>query len=155
MANLRKPLSWQALMTRFKRRNGVARSARTTTVVGNSSPCCNGWGWPREARKEIEAALRLAPSKVSFYRVRAHTYYMERDFPKAIAAYREALAWEPHHLRAYGCIANEGGYVEPVLATLTGRRCSCTPSTGMTAQKATNHSAGRRSLTDLPRSQSA
>ena len=65
----------------------------------------NGWGWPVEARKEIEAARRLAPSKVSFYRVLAHTYYMERDFPKAIAVYREALAWEPHHIRAYGCIA--------------------------------------------------
>ena len=63
------------------------------------------WGWPVEARKEIEVARRLAPSKVSFYRVLAHTYYMERDFPKAIAVYREALAWEPHHIRAYDSIA--------------------------------------------------
>ena len=65
----------------------------------------NGWGWPAEARKEIELGLRLAPSKVTFYRVLAHTYYMERDWPKAIAAYQEALRWEPHHLRAYDCIA--------------------------------------------------
>lgn len=63
------------------------------------------WGWPIEARKEIEMARRLAPSKVYIYRLLAHTYYVERDFPKAIASYREALTWEPHHVRAYDCIA--------------------------------------------------
>ena len=65
----------------------------------------NLWGWPVEARNEVEVARRLAPSKVSLYRLLAHTYYLERNFPKAIAVYREALTWERHHVRAYDCIA--------------------------------------------------
>jgi tetratricopeptide (TPR) repeat protein len=81
----------------------------------------NGWGWPVEGRKEIEKGLGLAPSKVSFYRVLAHTYYMERDFPKAIAAYREALRWEPHHLRAYHCIAEANLAMGDYLTSISNR----------------------------------
>jgi tetratricopeptide (TPR) repeat protein len=59
------------------------------------------WGRPVEARAELEKARAINPSKVTIYRMLAHTYYVERDFTNAIAWYRQALSWEPHHAVAY------------------------------------------------------
>ena len=63
------------------------------------------WGRPAEARMEIEAAMRLEPSKATYYQYLGNTYYMERDFKKAIATYRRALRWESHRLSPYQSIA--------------------------------------------------
>jgi tetratricopeptide (TPR) repeat protein len=59
------------------------------------------WGRPEEGRQEIETALRLNPSKVQTHRVLAHTYYAQRDFPRAVEIYRQAIGWEPHDLPSY------------------------------------------------------
>jgi len=59
------------------------------------------WGWPSEGRAELETALKLAPSKVTIYRVLGQTYYAERDFTNAIAWELKALDREPHHGGAF------------------------------------------------------
>jgi hypothetical protein len=42
------------------------------------------WMRPVEARRQLEIARKLNPSKVQIYRCLAHTYYVERNFPYAI-----------------------------------------------------------------------
>ncbi len=59
------------------------------------------WGWPSEGRAELETALKLAPSKVTIYRVLGQTYYVERDFTNAIAWELKALDREPRHGGAF------------------------------------------------------
>ena len=53
------------------------------------------WGRPVEARRELEIARTLNPSKVQVHRMLALSYYVERDFPNAIAIFRAAISWQP------------------------------------------------------------
>ena len=64
----------------------------------------NCWGRPVEARRELEIARRLNPSKVQIHRTLAHSYYVERDFPRAIEMYRAAINWQPRDLPAQECL---------------------------------------------------
>jgi tetratricopeptide (TPR) repeat protein len=59
------------------------------------------WGRPEEARHKLEIARRLNPSKVQTHRVLGHTYYAERNFPRAVEVYRQAVGWEPHDRPSY------------------------------------------------------
>jgi tetratricopeptide (TPR) repeat protein len=62
-------------------------------------------GWPREGRGEAEISYRLNPAKSTVYRLRANTFYAERDYTNAIKWYQQTLDVEPHHrvaLRAIG-----------------------------------------------------
>jgi hypothetical protein len=73
------------------------------------------WGRPAEARAQLKISESLAPSKVTVYRMLAHTYYVERDYTNAIAWYRRTLGWESHHGVAYEhlgqCYLALGDYV--------------------------------------------
>jgi tetratricopeptide (TPR) repeat protein len=55
------------------------------------------WGRPQEARKQLLISKNLLSSKAIIYRCIAHTYYVERDFPKAIEWYRKALDMDVRH----------------------------------------------------------
>ena len=59
------------------------------------------WGLIDEAHRELEIARRLVPSKVTLFRFLAHLCFVERDYTNATAIYRQALAWEPHHVVAF------------------------------------------------------
>jgi serine/threonine protein kinase len=59
------------------------------------------WGRPEEARKQMETARSLAPSKVTIYRDLGNYYFAKRDYTNAIAWYRTALKWEPHFWPAH------------------------------------------------------
>jgi len=61
---------------------------------------CN-WGRTVEARQQLEVSRRLNPSKVQIHRCLADTYYADRNFPRAIEMYREAIGWERTDLYAH------------------------------------------------------
>jgi hypothetical protein len=63
------------------------------------------WGRPVEARRELNISQGLNPFKVQVHRMMAHTYYVERNFPRAIGIYHEAIAWEEHDLPSHMCLA--------------------------------------------------
>src|SRR5262249_26307741 len=60
------------------------------------------WRWPKEARKQLEISLALAPSKATIYCWIGHAYRAERDYTNAIAWYRKTLQYRPRHAWAYG-----------------------------------------------------
>jgi tetratricopeptide (TPR) repeat protein len=59
------------------------------------------WGRAVEARRQLEISKRLNSSKVQVHRMLAHTYYVERNFPRAIEIYLEAIAWERRDLPSH------------------------------------------------------
>jgi tetratricopeptide (TPR) repeat protein len=61
-------------------------------------------GRPIEARAHLEISLKLAPSKVTIFRVIGQSYHAQRDYTHAIEYYRKALELEPHHFVAYNMI---------------------------------------------------
>jgi tetratricopeptide (TPR) repeat protein len=63
------------------------------------------WGWPIEGRAQADISQTLAPSKATSYRLRGHTYYLQRDFTNAIAWYRQAIEMDRHEAVAHQCIA--------------------------------------------------
>jgi serine/threonine protein kinase/Tfp pilus assembly protein PilF len=75
-------------------------------------------GRPVEGRAEREISRALAPSKTTVYRGLGHTYYMERDYPKAIAQYREAIKLETNYASAYYWVGRafqaRGDYAEAI-----------------------------------------
>ena len=52
------------------------------------------WGWPAEGRAELDIAQADAPAKVTVYRMRGHTYYVERNFANAIHGIAKLLNLE-------------------------------------------------------------
>ena len=60
------------------------------------------WGWPNEAREQLEISKDLAPSKVTIYCFLGHTYRLQRDPTNAIAWYLKTLDFERQHAFAYG-----------------------------------------------------
>jgi serine/threonine protein kinase len=76
------------------------------------------WGRPAEGRAQLNISQLLAPSKVTIYRMLAHTYYAEHDYTNAIAGYRTTLGWESHHSPAYEflgqCYLALGDYVNAI-----------------------------------------
>ncbi len=55
-------------------------------------------GMPEEGRREAQIAREIAPSKGTVYRILGHSYFVQRDYPNAIAMYRRALVQEPHEV---------------------------------------------------------
>jgi tetratricopeptide (TPR) repeat protein len=55
------------------------------------------WGWPFEARAQLNRSLELNPSKAAIYRFTGHTYCMQRDYTNAIIWYRRAINLDHHH----------------------------------------------------------
>src|SRR5262249_26364568 len=71
-----------------------------------------------EAREQLSISKRLMPSKVLAHRMYADTYYMERDFPKAIDGYRNTLEIERRHHFAYQAMGRayraQGNYTNAI-----------------------------------------
>ncbi len=59
------------------------------------------WGLTSEARAEADISRTLAPSKATSYRLRGHTYRVERNFTNAITWYRQAISLDRHELAAH------------------------------------------------------
>jgi tetratricopeptide (TPR) repeat protein len=59
------------------------------------------YGRTDEALAQLKISQKLAPSKVIVFRCFGNTYYAARDYTNAIAWYRQAIAWEPHHFVAW------------------------------------------------------
>jgi tetratricopeptide (TPR) repeat protein len=59
------------------------------------------WRRTSEARTQADISQRLAPSKATSYRLRGHTYYVERNFTDAIHWYRQAIEMDRHELPAH------------------------------------------------------
>jgi len=55
------------------------------------------FGWPEEARKELEISKKLARSKAVVYRCLGQVEFVERHYIKAIYWYKIAMDWESHH----------------------------------------------------------
>jgi len=76
-------------------------------------------GRPVEARAELEISRKLAPSKVTIFRVIGQTYHAQRDYTNAIDFYRKALELEPHHFVAYNMIGCAQVAMGDYLAAIT------------------------------------
>jgi tetratricopeptide (TPR) repeat protein len=59
------------------------------------------WGRAVDARRQLEISKGLNSSKVQVHRILASTYYVERNFPRAIEIYRQAIAWEGKDLPSH------------------------------------------------------
>jgi serine/threonine protein kinase len=105
---------------------GAERHARRSVELGPGYELGNQWygfmlvhwGRSKEARRHLEVALRLNPSKVHIYRVLGHSYYAERNFPRAIEFYRQGINWEQHDLPCYifmaYCYQAMGNYAKAI-----------------------------------------
>jgi tetratricopeptide (TPR) repeat protein len=76
------------------------------------------WARPVEARQQLETARRLNPSKVQIHRALAHSYYVERNFARAIEMYRTAINWQPPDVPCHlflGCAYRAMGEYEKAI----------------------------------------
>ena len=59
------------------------------------------FGRTDEALAQLKISQKLAPSKVIVFRCFGNTYYVARNYLKAIEWYQKAINWEPHHFVAW------------------------------------------------------
>jgi tetratricopeptide (TPR) repeat protein len=60
------------------------------------------WGWPKEAREQLEISRSLAPSKATITCFIGHTYREEHKYEQAIECYKKVLGHRQQHATACG-----------------------------------------------------